>query len=166
MQTSSEAVQANHPTLNRDIAEAVRLQQQIGDLTAQLDVRREGIKCAMKAAKVTRYATPEGHEALVITRTVRSWLVEKLQDVLDVKRFRLLCPRTPQAKELGKILEADPVLGAQLEKKGCFTATTQDVLSVRAPAKEQKAGNDVDIDAMSGTGRPGTTWPAAKRNGD
>jgi hypothetical protein len=62
------------------------------------ELERE-IEDTMIAAELTRYVGKTG-EALIIETPRRSWYIDRLEDLLTVRQFKLYCPPTPSSKVL------------------------------------------------------------------
>ena len=59
--------------LNGRIDACIVLQQQIDSIQERLNAERAGVKDIMDSAKLSRYATATGNEALVIEQTALTW---------------------------------------------------------------------------------------------
>lgn len=103
-------------TLNEKILACAMLEQEAKHLNEKASAERAAIFELMHNHGLGRHATPEGAEALIYASTRAEWSVEKLQKLLDKERFSALCPPTPKAGDLKKLMEADATLAKDLKK--------------------------------------------------
>lgn len=114
--------------LDQEIDRLARFKLQkkiIEDLEAAAGAK---IKSLMDSLQIARHVTATGCEALVIEGHKATWDVALLRAHLDPERFAALCPPTPKAADLKKLLEADPLLKATLA--GCCRLEATETLRV------------------------------------
>lgn len=116
--------------LNGKITRILSLLSQQAEISAALEGERTAAKELMKRAKLKRYITPKGQEALVVVNTTYEWSVEKLAGVLEDEVFEKLCPRKADAAKLRVLLSGKPPYSKELCK--CAKAKKKSKLEVRA----------------------------------
>ena len=151
MKTAKKSSGGAEGALNDLIPEAVALSAQIETLTAQLDGKREAIKATMLKAKLKRFASSNGGEALIIDAEILTWDAEKLGEVLPEEIFEKMCPRKPNGTDLRKLLEiykGNPDLAPKdvKEFRSCAKAKKQKRLEVRAPVAAGATNVEVAAD--------------------
>ena len=139
MKMTKKNTQTAAGALGWRVARAVRLQQQIDVAGAELKTLAAAIKQSMQDAALTRFATAEGCEALLIVQTVLSWDTEKLLAVLAPEQYAALCPPTPKGDKLRAWLEAAAPEQAKA-LRACARGSLRTNLELRAPAEMRGEG--------------------------
>jgi hypothetical protein len=130
--------------LNPRIDKCIELQTQIAALTAALNAERTCVKDIMEHAKLERYATAVGNEALVIGTTTFTWNAAALESELSEDEFEELCPRKPVGEKLRKRFDSDKDFAARVKK--CFKRSNKNKLELRAKGAEPASENVTPIE--------------------
>jgi len=102
------------------------------------------VKDIMDGAKLSRYATASGNEALVIEQTVLTWNPVALEGALKEDEFEELCPRKPVGEKLRKRMESDKDFAARVKK--CFKKSAKSRLELRAKGQSESTGKVTQIE--------------------
>lgn len=129
--------------LNTRIERAVSRQLQIEALTAEHKAECAAIQELMLDAEIMRQATPAGHEALRVPKEKWSWVLKKLEELLDKKELETYCPRKPSGKKLRDWFKALTGEEARNLKK-CAKIKPFEVLELRIAGSEPKAEDEAE----------------------
>lgn len=133
-QTTAAAVSV----LDERIAKAVALQLEADRIAELLKSEREAIKSTLDGAGLDRYATKDGHEAVLIASEVFTWNAIALDAVLEGDDVDELIPRKPEGAKLRKRYDSDADFAKAV--KGCFKRSHKTALEVRGATQiEAKA---------------------------
>lgn len=145
MRTTKKNTAATIETVAPMIAAAVILEQQAKEMLAKAKAHRAAIKESLQAAGLQRFATPAGHEALLIERITLSWNVAKIEALkLDDEEFDALCPRRPNSEQLRAWLEGAAGTASESKIRACARGSKRVDLELRPPAVKP---NEVAVEA-------------------
>lgn len=130
--------------LNGRIDACITLQLQIDAIQVRLDAERAGVKDILVGAKLPRFATASGNEALIIDKTAFTWNPQALQGVLSKGDFEELCPRKASGELLCKRMESDKDFARRV--KACFKKKPSKCLELRAKGQTKTSEKVTQIE--------------------
>lgn len=122
------------PELVARIDRCVELMARQSALEEELAAERAGVRELLKGAKLLRFSSPAGHQALLFEQEVADWHADKLERILGDEELDELVPRKPDAGKLKKRCESDAAFAKRVAK--CASRSTRTALTIR-PAKEK-----------------------------
>lgn len=122
--------------LNELVPATANMEAEIERLSKIAASNRTAIKAAMDDAGLLRFATKDGHEALIFPSDQYKWKVPDLVEALG-KLVDEYCPRTPDTKKLRDRMNSDKDFLTKVAR--CFKTVTVRKIAVRKPvAKDAK----------------------------
>jgi len=137
MKTTSKNTAAVTTALDARLAMTVQLQRDYDRIGEMLSAERAVIKDLMEAGELTRYASPQKHEALLIDNTAFVWNAVALEAVLEAEEMEEFVPRKPEAAKLRKHFESDDGFAERVKK--CFKRRNSVKLEIRSAGMEVKS---------------------------
>jgi hypothetical protein len=109
---------------------AIRLLQEIEELSERLKNEKSAIREALEDANLQRYAAPSGEEALLVDEERLIFNAEKLAGELTEDEYAELCPPKPDTSKLRALMETDAERAKALRK--CAKVSHTSRLELRA----------------------------------
>ena len=115
----------------------------------EMDILEREVLDLLKQCGMTRYVGKNG-EALIIETTQRKWYLDKLEDTLTVRQFKLFCPPTPSGKILTAYRTTIALDGAATRKlDACCDLSTVTSVRVASPEEVEKRAKKPETETVT-----------------